>query len=300
MTPPPFEFPEFPPDWVLPLPQAMVLGGVRSIRAIPYLSLPGFRGLELDAHLPEAASEPTPAVIFIHGGAWLMGTRAVFGPMYLGMRPDPFTTIAQLGIAVISIDYRMSGEALFPAQIHDVAAAHRYVVARAGELNIDPSRIAVWGESAGGHLAMLLAFQQGNAEYLGDLGAPVTTPPIAALVDWYGVADLSTVAGLPIPGPSPEAQLIGAEPAEDPSLAAHASPITHANASTPTLVVHGTGDAIVPVSQSQRLVETVRALGGDVEEYWVDDANHAWLGGPEHAQQAWDVTVAYLTRRLLA
>lgn len=299
MTPPPFEFPVFPPDWVLPLPPATVHEGVRTHRAIPYLSLPGFRGIELDAHLPEAASELTPAVIFIHGGAWLMGTRAVFGPMYLGMRPEPFTTLAQLGIAVISIDYRMSGEALFPAQIHDVAAAHRYVVARASELNIDPTRIAVWGESAGGHLAMLLAFQQGNTGYLGDFGAPVPTPPIAALVDWYGVADLATVRGLPISGPSAEAKLIGAEPADDPALASSASPITFANGSTPMLVVHGTGDAIVPVTQSELLVDKVRSLGGDVEEHWVDDANHAWLGGPAHAQEAWEITVEYLQRKLL-
>ncbi len=299
MTPPPFEFPEFPPDWVIPLPPAREHDGVRSIHAIPYLSLPGFRGIELDAHLPTDATEPTPAVIFIHGGAWLMGTRAVFGPMYLGMRPDPFTALAKLGIAVISIDYRMSGEALFPAQIHDVAAAHRFIVARAQELNIDPARIAAWGESAGGHLAMLLAFAQGNDALLGDLGAPVQAPPLAALVDWYGVADLATVMGLPVPGPSPEAQLIGVEPTDDPQRAASASPITYVDARTPILLVHGTGDAIVPIAQSHDVARKIRELGGEVEECWIDDANHAWFGSPEHASEAWDVTVEYLSRRLL-
>ena len=299
MTPPPFEFPGFPPDWVIPLPAALDHDGVRSIRAITYLSLPGFRGVELDAHLPAGASQTTPAVIFIHGGAWLMGTRGDFGPMYLGKRPDPFSDLARRGIAVISIDYRMSGEAHFPAQIHDVAAAHRYVIARAGELNIDPTRIAVWGESAGGHLAMLLTFGQGNHELLGDLGAPVQAPPLAALVDWYGVADLATVIGAPIPGPSAEAQLLGVAPADDPTRAAAASPITYVDARTPILLVHGTGDVIVPITQSHDVATRIRALGGDVEQCWIDDANHAWLGDPDHAKEAWDVTVAYLTARLL-
>lgn len=298
MTQPAFEFPQIPPEWVLPLPQPVEHDGVRSLRAIPFTSQPGFRPVELDAHLPAESSAPAPAVIFIHGGAWLMGSRSAFGPMYLGMSPDPFTTIAQLGIGVVSIDYRMSGEALFPSQLHDVAAAHRYVVARAAELNIDPTRIALWGESAGGHLAMLLAFNEGDAAILGSAGPPVATPPLAALVNWYGVADLSTVMGLPIPGPSAEAQLIGHDPADRPELAASASPINCVSASTPALIVHGTGDFIVPVAQSHAIAGRMLELGGEVETHWIVDANHAWLGSPEHATQAWDTTMEFLRRRL--
>ena len=292
------ELPAPPPPWELPLPPAVLHDGIHVLRGVRYVSELGFRPVRMDLYLP--AVGPAPAVIFIHGGAWLFGDRDGVGPMYMTMVPDVFTALAQRGIAVISIDYRTSEEALFPAQLHDVAAAHRFVVARADELGIDAGRLAVWGESAGGHLAMLLAFCQGDAEALGDSGAPIDCPPLVGLVDWYGVSDIRLPMGEALmPGPTPEERLVGGPIDEHPALAQAASPITRVSADAPpTLVVHGTGDTLIPVERSQEVVAALRAAGVEVEALWIDGAQHAWLGSPAAADQALDATVAFLHRQL--
>lgn len=292
------DIPAPPPPWELPLPPAVEHDGIRTLRGVRYVSELGFRPVRMDLHLPPAG--PAPAVIFIHGGAWLFGDRDGVGPMYMQDRPDTFTDLAQRGFAVASVDYRMAGEAVFPAQVHDIAAAHRFLVARAGEVGIDPARIAVWGESAGGHLAMLLAFGQHDREALGSAGAAVSCPPLAALVDWYGVSDLRVPMGdFPLPGPSPEERLVGGSLVDNAALVSAASPIDHVTAGAPpTLVVHGTGDSLVPVEGSRALVSALTAVGVTVESVWIDGAEHAWLGSPAAAREALGVTIAFLTRRL--
>lgn len=292
------DLPAQPPPWDLPLPSAVEHDGIRTLRGVRYVSELGFRPVRMDLYLPLGG--PAPAVIFIHGGAWIFGDRDGVGPMYMQDRPDTFTALAQRGFAVAAVDYRMTGEAIFPAQLHDIAAAHRFVVARAGDLGIDPARIAVWGESAGGHLAMLLAFGQHDSQALGPAGAPVSCPPLAALVDWYGVSDIRVPMGdFPLPGPTPEERLVGGPIAENAGLASAASPIDHVTADAPpTLVVHGTGDSLVPVSGSQALVAALADGGVPVEAAWIDGAEHAWLGSPEAAREALDVTIDYLERLL--
>jgi acetyl esterase/lipase len=292
------DLPAPPPPWELPLPPAVLHDGIHILRGVRYVSEVGFRPVRMDLYLP--AVGPAPAVIFIHGGAWLFGDRDGVGPMYMTMVPDVFTALAQRGIAVASIDYRMTEEALFPAQLHDVAAAHRFVVARADELGVDASRLAVWGESAGGHLAMLLAFQQGDEGALGATGAPVPCPPLAGLVDWYGVADIRLPMGEALmPGPTPEERLVGGPIEEHPDLATAASPIAQVSAGAPpTLVVHGTGDTLVPIERSHEVVAALQGVGVDVEAVWIDGAQHAWLGSPAAAEQALDATVAFLQRHL--
>jgi acetyl esterase/lipase len=292
------DLPEPPLPWELPLPPAVLHEGIHILRGVRFVWEMGFRPVRMDLYLP--AVGPAPAVIFIHGGAWLFGDRDGVGPMYMTMVPDVFTALAQRGIAVVSIDYRMTEEALFPAQLHDVAAAQRFVVARADELGIDATRLAVWGESAGGHLAMLLAFQQGDEEALGTTGAPVACPPLLGVVDWYGPTDIRVPMGeVLMPGPTPEERLVGGPIEEHEALARAASPIAHVAAGAPpTLVVHGTGDTLVPVEQSREAVSALEAAGVDVEAVWIDGAQHAWLGSPAAAEQALDATVAFLQRRL--
>ena len=288
-----------PPAWVRPLPPAAVNAGVRSLRDIEFWQTPGFRPLTLDLHLPASTAGPVPLVVFIHGGAWLFGTRSVFSPVYLGLT-DPFADIVAAGFAVASLDYRMSGEAAWPASLHDVAAGVRYLVARADELGLDASRIAVWGESAGGHLAMQLAFRQQDPQALGNDGAPVTLPPLAALVDWYGVADIrEAMPEFPLPGPSPESRLIGGgDPATDP-LGVDASPIVFANVCLPAaLVMHGTGDSLVPCEGSRRIAALLEAAGTPVTAVWFDGAEHGWTGTPEIARAALAQTIDWLRATL--
>jgi acetyl esterase/lipase len=168
-----------------PLPDPVALdGGIgRLRRAVAYSAPPGFRPLELDLYTP--AGEPAPVILFVHGGGWRMGTREVFVPTLRDWRPGPFHRLVAAGFAVASVDYRLSAEAVFPAQLDDVRAALGYLQARAAELGVDASRVVAWGESAGAHLAALLGLTDSQA--------------VAGVVDWYGPADLTTLAAQALP-----------------------------------------------------------------------------------------------------
>lgn len=294
------EIPVPPSAWVRPLPAPVLAAGMRSYLDVAYWEEPGYRPLCLDLHLPTEGSGPYPLICFLHGGAWLFGTRSVFSPVYLG-RADPFAEMVTAGFAVATLDYRMSAEASWPTPLHDVAAGLRFVVARAEELRLDVSRTALWGESAGGHLAMHLAFRQHDAAAIGTLGAPVDLPAIAALVDWYGVADIRLPMGdFPLPGPSPESRLLGGQdPATHPS-GRDASPIAHVSRGLPAaLVMHGTADSLVPCDGSRRIVAALTSAGTPVDAVWFDGAEHGWVGAPEIARQALTMTIDWLTRTLL-
>ena len=123
-----------------PLPDPVALeGGIGQVRrAVAYSAPPGFRPLELDLYTP--ADGPAPVIVFVHGGGWRLGTRAVFVPTWRDWRPSPFHRLVRAGFAVASIDYRLSGEAVFPAQLEDVHASVRWLRGRAGELGVDASR----------------------------------------------------------------------------------------------------------------------------------------------------------------
>ena len=114
-------------------------GGVRLLLGVPYAALPGVRPLELDLVPAAGRRPPAPVVVFLHGGGWRLGSRHAAGPAYRGADPSPFEQVAQAGVAVASVDYRLSGEATWPAQLHDAKAAVRWLRARAGELGIDPT-----------------------------------------------------------------------------------------------------------------------------------------------------------------
>ncbi len=286
----PADIPIPPQPHELPLPAPWVHDGVRTLGAVPYSVPFGMRAIEMDIHLPASADGPVPLVIYVHGGAFLFGDRRDCGPAYWADADNQFTLLPKAGIAVASLDYRLAGESTFPAQQDDLVAALQYLVGRADELGIDPTRIAVWGESAGAHLAMLLAFD----------GAP-GCPPVVAVVDWFGPSDIRLPFGeMPLPPPSPEERLIGGAMADLPELAAQASPITHVHPGIPpVLVVHGTGDSVVPIAHSHALVDALNAIGADVQVEWIDGGEHAWIGTPQAARIAQDVTLAYLRERLL-
>ncbi|GLY29025.1 alpha/beta hydrolase [Kineosporia sp. NBRC 101731] len=268
-------------------------GDLRFWRAIEYATVPGFRPLLLDVYRPDTRAA-VPAVIFVHGGGWHVGSRASVGPTYADWLPSPLEQLAGKGFAVISVDYRLTGEARFPAQLDDVTAAAAWVRDRTDELGIDPRRIAVWGESAGGHLAALLG---------------LTAEGVAAVVDWYGPSDLARLPtdaaelGISVTDPSAadsrEASLLGGRAAEVPELAAQASPVArvHENA-PPFLLIHGTADRFVPHRQSERLADALRAQRVDVRLRLLEGADHLWLGSPETARTAFDLTVEFLRERL--
>jgi acetyl esterase/lipase len=290
-----------PPAHEQPLPAAVGgPAGTRRLLGVPYAAIPAIRPLELDLYLP-AGDGPHPVVLFLHGGGWRLGSRHLAGPAYRGQTPTPFERVAQAGIAVASVDYRLSGEAVFPAQLHDAKAAVRWLRARAGELGVDPDRIAAWGESAGAHLAALLGLV-GDQAMEGDVGLAGTSSAVSAVVAWYAPTDLAAVAadlGVDPHDPATrEAQLLGAPAVDVPELAAQASPVTHVSPEAPPfLLLHGAADRMIPCVQSERLYDALVEAGVEAELDIYEDADHMWLGSSEAPEQALDRTVDVLRRR---
>ena len=292
-----------PPAHEAPLPPARpAAGGVRTLSGVPYAALPGSRPLELDLWLPPEGPHPVPAVVFLHGGGWRVGSRHSAGPAYRNAQPGPFERVAQRGIAVASIDYRLSGEATWPAQLHDGKAAIRWLRARADEVGIDADRIAAWGESAGGHLAELLGLVTDPA-LEGDIGVTGPSSAVSAVVAWYAPSDVGAVARDtgrdPADPTTPEAQLLGAPAPAVPDRAAEASPVTHVSPDAPPfLLLHGRADRAVPCVQSERLYAALVEAGVEAELDVYEDADHMWLGSSEAPENALGRTVDVLRRRL--
>ncbi|WP_030931578.1 alpha/beta hydrolase [Streptomyces sp. NRRL S-646] len=258
----------------LPLPPAArPAPGTRLLRGAVYSAPAGIRPLELDLWLPDEVQAPLPVIIYIHGGGWRTGTRTDMGPRLRTWRPSPFARLAQAGFAVASLDYRLTGEATHPAQLEDVTAAKAWLDTRADELGLDTGLTLAWGESAGAHLAALLAL----------------TTPVRGCITWYGPMDLTTLADQSRPGSydsaSPttrEALLLGAPPAKAPDRARAASPVTHVTADAPPfLILHGTDDTLIPLAQGEQLATALRAAGARVDFRPVPGANHAWGGLPD-------------------
>jgi acetyl esterase/lipase len=247
-----------------------------------YARVTGFRPLMLDLDVPVVAA-PVAVVVYLHGGGFSGGTHKITRDP-LGYRVTQ--VMSTRGIAVASVGYRLSAEARFPSQVHDVKAAVRWLRHHAAELHIDPRRIGAWGASAGGYLTAMLAVTNGHAELDGRIGITGEDSGIAAWVSWYGPATLATQprlgppgSGNTDPGTSPEARLLGAAVETVPELAAYASPITHASPrSAPMLLVHGKRDRGVPLAQSEDLLAAYRRAGASAELTVVDDGDHGFHG----------------------
>lgn len=299
MPPAPIPPAPVPPAPVPPAPippeQAGELG-TRHRTGVEYATLVGFRPLLLDLVLPPRTGAAAPVVVFLHGGGWQAGSRRSAGPGFAALSPTPFVRLAAAGYAVAAVDYRLSAEAVWPAQLQDVAAALRWLGRDGPGLGLDPARLVLWGESAGGHLAALAGLLARHPDRGG--------APVAAVVDWYGPADLRTMAAQLGPGAatdpdaldSRESRLLGAALPTVPELAADASPVTHVTADAPPfLLVHGTADRLVPYAQSVDLAAALRRCGVPVRLEPVEGADHMWLGpDPDAPARVLDLTLQFL------
>lgn len=230
-------------------PEKPVEGAIREERDIEYSRI-GERSLKLDLALPVDPPAPVPGVLFIHGGSWSGGSRDVYH--YYTKR------FAARGYAAATMSYRLSGEAVFPAAVHDAKNAVRWLRANADKYRIDPDRLAVVGGSAGGHLALMVGYTANQAQLEGEGDGTEISSHVSAVVDFYGPVDLTTEKGQ---SSDVVRRFLGASYEDAPETFRLASPLFHLQAGAPpTLVIHGTLDQIVSVNQSDRLVERLQAL----------------------------------------
>ena len=247
------------------------------MRDVVYAERDGFRPLALDLHLPVGAdaapdasstrplaAAPPPVVLFLHGGGWQGGSRREFGPDIA----DAFERIAAAGFAVASVDYRLSAEAVFPAQVDDVLQAIAWLQENAARLGVDATRLVLWGESAGATLAMLVGLRADAAA--------------RGVVDWYGPTDFiehARALGREDDPDCSEAKWFGGTVGSDPVTAAAASPARQAHAGAPPfLIVNGTADTSVPASQAVLLADALAAAGAEATLVLVEGAGHRWEG----------------------
>ena len=201
----------------------------------------GTQDLHAEIAYPKNATKPLPAIIHVHGGGWITGT-------YKGNSPIQF---AQHGYFGASIEYRLSNVAKWPAQIQDCELAVRWLRANASQYNVDPNRIGVWGESAGGHLVTCLGTMADVKEDQGDGGYPGVSGAVQAVVDFYGPTDF-TRADIYSPAAIRLTQgLFGVPFSQNPDLWKSGSPVFYVRANDPPmLLVHGDADTLVPLAQS--------------------------------------------------
>lgn len=266
-------------------PAAKVMFGsdVESYPDLIYDTPPGFRPLRLDVYRQTAASGPRPLVIYVHGGGWQSGHTRHSGAFENW--PEVLASLARRGYVVASVEYRLSGEAKFPAAIHDVKNAIRWLRASATKFSIDPRQAVVWGGSAGGQLAALAATSCG----VQSLAPPAAQSPSATqsdcvqgLVAWYGVFDIAPIPETALNAAevmSPTGKYLGCVPGKCADTAALASPVTHVDAKDPpALLIHGELDRVVPVSQSRAFHQVLKSHGVAAELIVIPRVDHSFIG----------------------
>ncbi|MEZ4707791.1 MAG: alpha/beta hydrolase [Caldilineaceae bacterium] len=259
--------------------------GVIAHRDLAYVAN-GHERQKLDLYLLTESSAALPLIIWVHGGAFRVGSKE-------GNADNPlhFAYVTQ-GYALASINYRLSQHAIFPAQIEDCKAAVRWLRAHAAEYNLDPNRFAAWGPSAGGHLVAML----GTAGHVTafEVGAHLdVSSRVQCVVDYFGPTDFLQMDTQRLPNgmihnapDSPESELVGGNIQEHPAKVARANPITYIPQDVtadvpPFLIVHGDADPLVPYGQSILLVDALQKVGADVTFYTVKGGGHGHFTDPE-------------------
>ncbi len=247
-------------------------------RDLVYKQING-QSLRLDIYSPKSITHPLPVVLWIQGHRWIRGSKE--------QRP-PVNLMAE-GYIIVSIDYRLSGEAAFPAQIEDCKAAVRWLRAHAATYHLDPDHIGAWGHSAGGHLAALLGTSGGVAELEGDGDNSTFSSRVQAVCDMSGPTDLlrlvSETQGSSDRAKSTIEQFLGGSLEQNKAKAIAASPISYISKDDPPfLVIHGENDLSIPVSQGEVFVEKLKAAGVDATLDVAEGRGHG-VGGPAFASE---------------
>jgi len=239
------------------------------LRDIEYARV-GEHALKLDLYLPRGKSR-SPLIVWVHGGAWRSGSKS-------GM---PLGKLVGEGHPIASVDYRLSTEAKFPAQIHDIKAAIRFLRGHGREWRLPSKRIVIAGDSAGAHLAALVGVSNGQAELEGTVGEDrKQSSDVQGIISFYGAANLTTILnqstphGLSVRVPALEL-LLGGQPTNALALARLASPVFHVDRDDPPLLLlHGDQDPQMPINQSHELHGAYQNVKARVQLEVVHGAAH--------------------------
>jgi acetyl esterase/lipase len=236
--------------------------------------------LKLDLYVPQGAIKPLPVIIWIHGGGWVGGKRIAPWTQPVDKWILPIT---QSGFALATIDYRLSFQAKFPAQIEDCKAAIRWVRAHAADYNLDPNRIGAAGSSAGGHLVALLGTTPDDPALEGDEGNKGVSSRLKAVCDFFGPTDFLTIRSQEEPDKEKKkyavddaiTKLLGSPVEQNLDEARLASPVYHISAQTcPFFIAHGDLDLTVPLQQSVEFNDALQKAGIPSTLYVVKGGHH--------------------------
>jgi acetyl esterase/lipase len=225
--------------------------------------------LKLDIWYPRDNPNPTPTVVYIHGGGWIFGSKE--GAVY------QLLPYLERGWRVVNVEYRMAGNSLAPGSVEDTRCALRWIYRNAAQWKFDTSKIILTGHSAGGHLSLITGMLQdgtpldnrcyGDAKY-GDVPMKV-----AAIVNWYGISDVNDL----IKGPNVKNYAVmwmGSLPNPD-EVAKSVSPLTYVRAGLPPIIsIHGDRDSVVPYSHSVRLHEALKKTNNVEQLVTIEGGDH--------------------------
>jgi acetyl esterase/lipase len=262
----------------------------QQFKDIVYAKAPN-RDLKLDIYLPIKIERPIP-VFWIHGGAWSGGTKE-----------NPPKQLLDHGFALISVDFRLSTEAAYPAMVHDIKAAIRFIDAQATQYGLNKSKKVIWGSSSGGHLAALVGLSNGHKDLEGELGDfDQNSSKIDLIIDFYGPSNFRTILnqstphGLSVRKPAME-KYFGVSNLDNLSLYDQASPVFQVEAhDPPVFIAHGNQDIQVPINQSLELYAKLQEKGVKTQLEVLQETAHG--GGGFNQKGVYEKLVEFISKNL--
>jgi acetyl esterase/lipase len=245
--------------------------------------------LLVDIYRPKVITKKLPVVVWIYGGSWKEGNKDFC----------PIAFMATQQLAIVSINYRLDNVAKFPAQIYDCKGAIRWLRANASKYNLDANHIGIFGASAGGHLALLLATTAGNPRMEGDVGDNLAfSSKVQCVCAFYPPTDLNRLVTDPKVRSNPNgdvAKLIGGPVAENIEKANFASPIFYVNKNcAPVFLMHGASDTLVPPEQSEIFYQALLKAGVDAHLEIIPNKGHGIIAPPDVARKIYQFFGRYL------